>query len=513
MIMVSEERIKTNLILMDSLDYWDELTVKAIDDEETLRYYNLLTTLINTQLENGIKWLKSDEARRYFFNEAEYEKEIFEKLESQWDRILSQKYETIEDLLEEVYDYGKAQGYSDIRSRIRYTDTDKLALTNVRNYNFNLIRKLDGELRRAIKNKILEGVVGGENPRKLAPKLVNLGVEPLPNSTLSPNQRATMIARTEVARAQNTGILQSYVNEGYTQVKILTAEDDNVCYLCLRNAYEFNENDEVIYANHGDERVHNIKDLINKKNWVPLHPNCRCTYLSIWSSKGEAPKNPYTINLIDNNVHNWSYQHNGETYAFQGNTSMGRLDFLEKYGVDLEELNKDENKKEKLFLQIFTKDAWSLNTYLRGGKVNKDLYAEEWNNVNIKLIDEGILSEDDILSFDDAVDISEYIFEKYSKTLDEDIILCRREKTRFMGDKGVTEYDDEGFTSTSIYEFAKADKYGDEINYILIPEGTPILYLEGISTSPEDYEVLFPPGLHLDHVEDVGSKKKVWKHP
>ena len=34
MIMVSEERIKTNLILMDSLDYWDELTLKAIDDDQ-----------------------------------------------------------------------------------------------------------------------------------------------------------------------------------------------------------------------------------------------------------------------------------------------------------------------------------------------------------------------------------------------------------------------------------------------------------------------------------------------
>ena len=117
------------------------------------------------------------------------------------------------------------------------------------------------------------------------------------------------------------------------------------------------------------------------------------------------------------------------------------------------------------------------------------------------------------MSFDDALEISEYIFEKYSKTLDEDIILCRREIERFMGLDGATEYDDEGFTSTSIHEFAKADKYGDEINYILIPEGTPILYLEGISTSPEDYEVLFPPGLHLDHVEDIGSKKKVWKYP
>lgn len=502
--MVSEERINTNLILMDSLDYWDELTVKAIDDEETLRYYNLLTTLINTQLENGIKWLKSDEARRYFFNEAAYEKEIFEKLENQWDRILSQKYETIEDLLEEVYDYGKSRGYSDMRSRIRYTDTDKLALTNVRNYNFNLIRKLDGELRRAIKNKILEGVVGGENPRKLAPKLVNLGVEPLPSSTLSPNQRATMIARTEVARAQNTGILQSYVNEGYTQVKILTAEDDNVCYLCLRNAYEFNEDDEVIYANHGDERVYNIKDLINKKNWVPLHPNCRCTYLSIWSSKGEPPENPYTINLTDNNVHNWSYQHNGETYAFQGNTPIGREEFLEKYGVNVDDLDAES----KAFLILYTDDGdRAINNYLRG-LISKEEAEELWNRTIQKLTVRGFLDYE--LSFNRALEIKESIFEKYSKTLEEDIIVCRREVNRFMGSEGALEYGDKGCTSTSIYEYAKEEIYGDEINYILIPKGTRILYVEELTMEPEDYEVLFPPGIHLDLVENVGSKKKIW---
>ncbi|MGN0177190.1 MAG: phage minor head protein [Methanobrevibacter sp.] len=113
-------------------------------------------------------------------------------------------------------------------------------------------------MRRSIKNQIFQGVIQGENPHKLAPKISNLGLETLPNSTLSPRQRAVMIAKTEVSRAQNTGMLQSYVNEGYTEVKILTAEDDNVCHICLKNAYEFNDDAEIIYSNHGKERVHNV---------------------------------------------------------------------------------------------------------------------------------------------------------------------------------------------------------------------------------------------------------------
>ena len=80
-----------------------------------------------------------------------------------------------------------------------------------------------------------------------------------------------MIARTEISRTQNTGILQSYINEGYTEVKILTAEDSNVCYTCLTYAFEFNEDNPVIFENHGEEKVHNIINLIENGRYPPFH--------------------------------------------------------------------------------------------------------------------------------------------------------------------------------------------------------------------------------------------------
>ena len=175
---------------MDELDYWDELTVKYTFDSFENNYFIGLMQLINQQLDNGVEWLQSQEARDFFYGETKYQQEVFEALESQWDRILSGKYETIDDIIEEVYDYGKIQGYQDIQSRIRYTEADKLALTNARNYNYKLIQKLDGELRRSIKNRIFQGLISGENPRAIAPKIVELGLKPLPNSTLSARQRA-----------------------------------------------------------------------------------------------------------------------------------------------------------------------------------------------------------------------------------------------------------------------------------------------------------------------------------
>lgn len=502
--MISKERIKTNHLLMDELDYWDELTIKYNFDSFENNYFIGLMQLINQQLDNGIEWLDSQEARDFFYGEIKYQQEVFESLESQWDRILNGKYETIEDIINEVYDYGKIQGYQDIQSRIRYTEADKLALTATRNYNYQLIRKLDGELRRSIKNRIFQGVISGENPRALAPKLVDLGLGPLPNSTLSARQRAVMIARTEVSRAQNTGILQSYVNEGYEQVKILTSEDENVCYLCLINAYEFNDDTEIIYGNQRAERVHNIQSLINKKQYVPLHPNCRCTYLSVWKRDRNPPDNPYTVDLTNEDSYNWSYAYNGDNYQFQGNTVLGRHDFLQKYGVDMDNLDQES----KSFIILYTDDGdRAINNYLRG-LMEYEEAKRLWDDTIIKLKGRRLLDYE--LSFDEALQIKESVFENHAIELEEDIIVCRREVTRFMGVDGATEYNDKGCTSTSIYEYAKEEIYGDEINYILIPKGTKVLYVEELTMEPEDYEIMLPPGIHMDLVENVGTKKKIW---
>ena len=295
---LAEERNITTKLLIDDLDMWDEFDIQKNQDPQVDEYYKTIMELINQQIRNGVKWLDSDDARDYFFGEAEYQQRVFQSLEEEWDNILNGSYNDIEELLEEVYHRGKQKGYSDIRSRIRYTDTDKLALAFARDYNYHLIRKIDGDTRHQIKNTIIKGVIAGEHPSKIAPKILDIAENQLGDSIFSPKQRATMIARTEISRVQNTGILQSYINEGYQEVKILTAEDDNVCYTCLRYAFEFNEEDHVTFENRGKERIHNIIKLVKGNSFPPFHPLCRCTYLSVWKSKGEPPKNPFIICLM-----------------------------------------------------------------------------------------------------------------------------------------------------------------------------------------------------------------------
>lgn len=283
--------------MLDYFDMWDEFTYKSINDTKTMRYYNLITNLIDNQIDAGIRWLDSKEAEQYFKGETAYQKEVFQTLENEWDEILEAKYPSVESLLSEVYNRGKAKGYTDMRERIQYTEQDTLALQFARNYNFGLIQRLNDDTIHQIKNTIISGFLAGDHPNNIAPKILGVSENRLAGSTFTPKQRATMIARTEISRVQNTGILQSYINEGFTEVKILTAGDDNVCLTCLRYAFQFNKDSEITYENRGPEKVHNIIKLIKNGQFPPFHPLCRCTYISVWKSKEEPPETPYVVNL------------------------------------------------------------------------------------------------------------------------------------------------------------------------------------------------------------------------
>lgn len=293
------DKILTNQLLIDELDLWGLFDSKSINDEDTSRYYQLIDDLLDSQIGESIAWLESDEARDYFFEHAEIEKEIFDALEDAWDDILNQSYDSVDDLLDAIYDHGKQKGYENIRETIRYTDADMQAIRIAKDYNFYLIRKLDNELRGTVKNNILKGIISGENPYNLAKTLQKAGVTPLDGSPLSARQRATMIAKTETSRMQNTGMVQSYLNEGFVEVKLLTAEDKDVCTTCLEYAYKFNKDEPRVFSPEllKREKIHNIVSLIKGGRFPPFHPHCRCTYLTVWETKTAPPSNPPVINL------------------------------------------------------------------------------------------------------------------------------------------------------------------------------------------------------------------------
>lgn len=500
--MISSQRITTNKLLIDEIDLWDDYIIKKDDDDSTKQYYEKLIDLIDKSLMASIKWLDSEDAKNFFFKETKYQQNLFEDLEEYLDEILDKDFISIDALLDEVYKKGKEIGYSDINERLKFTESDRLALQIAKDYNYMLVNNLSDDLRHKVRYEMFKGLIAGEHPYEMANRLVKIGVQPLKGSTLSPKQRAIMITRTEVSRMQNTGILQSYVTEGYKDVKLLTAEDSNVCTICLKYAYEFNEDDEIIYQNRGDEKTHPIEDIMGL---IPFHPLCRCTVLSVWETKGDPPNKPFITNLTEpENGIQLIQGDDGRYYPIIGDTHRGRMDFERKYGITADDLTPEELD----FIRMYTKKGNEIiNWELRGinNKVPDDEkrnLKEEWDSL---AIERGI-----DMSFDKALKLAKRVFKK-GKNLEEPIVLIRREDERHMNPNDDGIYSDDAILSTAIGKNVKSDVYGEKINYILVPEGTDVLYVEGVTSTPKDFEVMLPPAQELIYIRDEGSEVRVWK--
>ena len=100
------------------------------------------------------------------------------------------------------------------------------------------------------------------------------------------------------------------------------------------------------------------------------------------------------------------------------------------------------------------------------------------------------------MSFSGALRVSETIFEK-GKILDEDLVLIRRQSSPLSKYSNDGIYHSDGFLSTSISQNVKPEIYGDYVHKLVIPKGTKIFYIERITSTRRDYEVLFNRGTEL----------------
>jgi len=105
-----------------------------------------------------------------------------------------------------------------------------------------------GRIRSTIATGILEEQPFGEVTRDIVRQIDDVGIT-----------RATMMARTEVMKAVNTGVKDRYKQAGVEKVEWLTAIDDNTCDECEGNS----------------GNVYPIEDTPA----CPAHPNCRCTLI------------------------------------------------------------------------------------------------------------------------------------------------------------------------------------------------------------------------------------------
>lgn len=198
-----------------------------------------------------------------------------------------------EQFIRNFYKTGAALGYSEIGALLAYTPADKEALYFLTQYNFELVRDLNMGLTESIREVIFNAVASGEGYQTTMRNLRELPLQPYSYSytrdgrlievTVSARTRAEMIARTETARAKNTGTLQAYANYGVEMVEIITAGDSLVCDDCM------------------DAEDQNPHTLQEAQSLLPMHPNCRCTYAPVVPDPEELTPvdNPPVMDLTE----------------------------------------------------------------------------------------------------------------------------------------------------------------------------------------------------------------------
>ena len=192
-----------------------------------------------------------------------------------------------------------------------------------------------------------------------------------------------------------------------------------------------------------------------------------------------------------------------------GESSKDKLAFGNKYGIKKEDLTKEEYN----FIKLFSGDGYDiLNKYLRtiasvNGLNRKNIIKRIYS---IKWFKTWFYHRKYYMSFDDTLKISESVFKK-GKILEEDLVVVRRQKipmTKYAKDNI---YHSDSFLPTTISENVKPYLYGNYINYIVVPKGTKILYIENVTLTNDEYEVLFNINTELKLIEEKSEFITFWE--
>lgn len=218
----------------------------------------LLSQTFKKNINYSIAWLDSGEAQKFFLQRRDRLSQFFDEsnLKESLLRNGNDCYRSSEELIEDIYDRGAKQGYSQIEQDRVFTQRDRRTLDHLLNYDYKLITSVNADQIGNIRDALVEGVIEGKHPVEMA-KDIRESADIVAERGISPTARSIMIARTEASRALNEGELNAYRNYGITMVDWVTAGDDTVCEDCV----EMENNN-----------PHNIEDIE-----IPLHPNCRCT--------------------------------------------------------------------------------------------------------------------------------------------------------------------------------------------------------------------------------------------
>lgn len=177
----------------------------------------------------------------------------------------------VEDVADEIRE-GVQKAYEmglrmddDIRLTYDLNIVDPRAIEYIREYPLIISRKLRDDVAHTLKRELYDGVLKGESVPNLQSRVreVLSGTE----------SRAETIARTEVINASAWGKVNQIRAAGGTRWQFYATEDERTCPICVEL----------------HTKIFPMSDLQHKP---PVHPNCRCTILTV---DGLEPIQPFAV--------------------------------------------------------------------------------------------------------------------------------------------------------------------------------------------------------------------------
>lgn len=191
-----------------------------------------------------------------------YRQQHLQKLEKKYRKILSELTRKTEEFAKENMEQGIQEVYERISIALdvpEFSLPDKELMQKLieepwRNGNFSeRLWKNQKKLLKALKNVLVVGMQQGKNITDMAVEL---------NAAMGKGfYAAHRLVRTETMHCLNQSCLQRYKDAEIKKVSFWAAKDERTCEICG--------------AMHGKE--YNIE----KAPVLPVHPNCRCTYLPV----------------------------------------------------------------------------------------------------------------------------------------------------------------------------------------------------------------------------------------
>lgn len=214
--------------------YLEDLDDLKLDDMEK-SYFDRIIELIEEHKILAIAFLSTVGAKFLINNPLSLNNHFFDNVEDEI-RTNTLKYESaIDKIIEDKYHEGAAEGFKQLNRKFVASIADDYTLKFLKNYNFDLIKTVSNDLKVALRREIWEGITKKESANQITRRIEKLNLKPIRagNRTISPHERAKMIARTETMRVKNAAKLMSYKHYGVKKVRVPRIFDARECGKCI----------------------------------------------------------------------------------------------------------------------------------------------------------------------------------------------------------------------------------------------------------------------------------------